>query len=111
MKEILIAFSLYFHLRTVINVEYFQFLSELSLLHGDVFIKFQPSMVAAASLALARHQLSWEYDTPTWPETMVTSTGYSLDSIKECMLSLQDVWRQAATSPQQAIREKYKSSK
>lgn len=87
------------------------FLSELSLLHGDVFIKYQPSVVAAASLALARHQLAWEFDTATWPESMVTSTGYSLDNIKECMFSLQEVWRQAASSPQQAIREKYKSSK
>merc|ERR1719411_1832784 len=31
------------------------FLCELSLLHADTFLKFSPSLMAAASLALARH--------------------------------------------------------
>merc|ERR1719340_351915 len=34
------------------------YLCELSLLHGDTFLSFPPSEVAAASLVLARHALA-----------------------------------------------------
>lgn len=85
---------------------------ELSLLHGDTFLKFPPSEVAAASLVLARHALSRECDvTVTWPESLVSLTGYTCDSLRECIVALQRSWRSAEDSPQQAIREKYKSSK
>jgi len=88
------------------------YVCELSLLHGDTFLKFLPSEVAAASLVLARHALSQECDvTVTWPESLVSLTGYTCDSLRECIMALQRSWRSAEDSPQQAIREKYKSSK
>merc|ERR1712227_535100 len=69
------------------------YLCELSLLHGDTFLRFAPSVVSAASLALARHACG---AADTWPE---------------CLVSLHVVWREAADSQQQAIRDKYKTSK
>jgi cyclin A len=88
------------------------YVCELSLLHGDTFLKFPPSEVAAASLVLARHALSRECDVSvTWPESLVTLTGYTCDTLRECIMALQRTWRAAEDSPQQAIREKYKSSK
>jgi len=85
------------------------FLSELSLLHGDTFLKFPPSLVAAACLALSRHSLGSSSE--VWPRDLVSLTGYEVSSLKECLLSLHSMWRAAASSPQQAINEKYKSSK
>lgn len=88
------------------------FLSELSLLHGDKFLQYPPSMIAAASLALSRHAMGRECNVEvTWPEEMIALTGYTCETLKECLVSLHSTWREAATSPQQAIRDKYKSSK
>jgi len=85
------------------------FLCELSLLHGDTFLKFCPSLVAAASLALSRHSLGTS--TEVWPRDLVDLTGYEVDNLKECLLALHSMWGGAASSQQQAINEKYKSSK
>jgi len=84
------------------------FLCELSLLHGDSFLKFCPSLVAAASLALSRHSLG---ASEVWPSHLVSLTGYEVDHLKECLLALHSMWGTAASSQQQAINEKYKSSK
>jgi len=84
------------------------FLCELSLLHGDSFLKFCPSLVAAASLALSRHSLG---ASEVWPRHLVSLTGYEVDNLKECLLALHSMWGTAASSQQQAINEKYKSSK
>jgi len=88
------------------------YLCELSLLHGDTFLSFPPSEVAAASLVLARHALARECAVSvTWPESLVTLTGFTCDTLRGCVVALLGVWRGAEDSPQQAIREKYKSSK
>jgi len=84
------------------------YLCELSLLHGDTFLRFAPSVVSAASLALARHACG---AADTWPECLVTLTGYTCDTLRDCLVSLHVVWREAADSQQQAIRDKYKTSK
>jgi len=88
------------------------FLSELSLLHGDKFLQYPPSMIAAASLALSRHALGRECNVEvTWPEAMIQLTGYTCETLKECLVCLHSTWKDSADSPQQAIRDKYKSSK
>merc|ERR1712121_614297 len=53
------------------------YLCELSLLHGDTLLRFAPSVVSAASLALARHACG---AADTWPECLVTLTGYTCDT-------------------------------
>jgi len=88
------------------------YLSELSLLHGETFLKYHPSMIAAASLALSRHALGAECHVEvTWPESLIELTGYTCETLKECLVSLHGIWSQAVDSPQQAIRDKYRSSK
>lgn len=86
------------------------FLSELSLLHGDRFLKFSPSLMAAASLALARHSLG-SSSAEVWTSELASFTGYQVEDFRECLLALHSMWGEAAASPQQAINEKYKSSK
>jgi len=85
------------------------FLCEHSLVHGSTFLQFPPSLVAAACLALSRHSLA--PSAQVWPKELVNLTGYEVDSLKECILALHSMWEAAASSPQQAINDKYKSSK
>ena len=87
-----------------------QFLCELSLLHGDKFLQFSPSLMAAASLALTRHSLGFSSG-EVWTTELASFTGYQVQDFKDCLLALHAVWGTAATSAQQAINEKYKSSK
>jgi len=83
------------------------YLNELSLLYGDKFLQHCPSLVAATSVALARHTLGME----AWPEHLADAAGYSVDQLQECLLALHSVHASAEGSQQQAVREKYKSSK
>jgi len=83
------------------------YLNELSLMSGENFLRYSPSLVAAASLALARHTLGSE----PWPETVAMSSGIAVEELQECLLALHQVYTMAEDCPQQAIREKYKSSK
>jgi len=88
------------------------YLCELSLLDGETFLIYQPSKVAAASLCLSRHALSRESQVEeTWPEKLSELTGYPCEDLKECVLSLHAAWSQAGESTQQAVRDKYRSSK
>merc|ERR1712126_410505 len=83
------------------------YLSELSLVDGENFLKYTPSLLAASCVALARHTLNME----AWPECLQERTGYKLDDLKECFVSLHNCFGQAESSAQQAVREKYKASK
>jgi len=83
------------------------YLNELSLLDGESFMKFSPSLLAASSVALARHTLGAE----AWSDEMAAMAGYQLDDLKECLVTLHGAFVEAESNGQQAIREKYKSSK
>lgn len=88
------------------------YVCELSLMHGDTFLKYPPSVVAAAGLVLARHALSRECNAAvTWPEDMASLTGYTCAGLSECVTELGGAWAAAEDSPHQAIREKYKTAK
>jgi cyclin A len=83
------------------------YLNELSLMSGENFLRYSPSLVAAASLALARHTMGAE----AWPASVAESSGIAVSELQECLLALHAVYVQAEDCPQQAVREKYKSSK
>jgi len=83
------------------------YLAELSLVEGESFLRFSPSLVAAASVALARHSLNLE----AWTSNLQENTGYSLDDMKECFVNLHVCWSKAENNAQQAVREKYKAAK
>ncbi|KAG7204794.1 hypothetical protein KM043_005201 [Ampulex compressa] len=83
------------------------FLCELSLLEVDPYIMFLPSHLAASAVVLARHTLQEEI----WPHELELSTGYSLKDLKVCVNCLNNTFRHAPNFQQQAIQEKYKSSK
>jgi len=83
------------------------YLNELSLMSGENFLQYSPSLMAAASLALARHTVGLE----VWPAQVAETSKITIVEMQECLLALHAVHEKAETCPQQAIREKYKSSK
>ena len=80
------------------------YLTEMSLLDGETFLKFPPSLVASSSLVLARHTLGEE----AWPADMAEKAGYSLDQLKECVVGLYESFVAAPDLTQQATRRKFK---
>jgi len=83
------------------------YLAELAQVDGENFLKYKPSLIAAASVALARHTLNVE----AWSSIMQTKTGYQLEDLKECFVSLHTCFSKAEGNAQQAVREKYKAAK
>ncbi|XP_056592924.1 cyclin-A1 [Triplophysa dalaica] len=83
------------------------YLSELSLLEVDPFVQYLPSKIAAAAYCLANYTLNGAL----WPENLYAFTGYSLTVIGPCLKELHKLHISAASRPQRAIQEKFKSSK
>merc|ERR1712059_232165 len=82
---------------------------ERSLMAGERFLMYSPSLVAAASVALARHTILEGEE--AWPLNMAQAVGYSMDQLQECLLALHSIHTAAEDSQQQAVREKYRASK
>ncbi|KAF0877683.1 cyclin-A2 [Crocuta crocuta] len=83
------------------------FLGELSLIDADPYLKYLPSVIAAAAFHLALYTITGQ----SWPESLVQKTGYTLESLKPCLMDLHQTYLRAPQHAQQSIREKYKSSK
>nr|XP_007958332.2 cyclin-A1 isoform X1 [Chlorocebus sabaeus] len=84
-----------------------KYVAELSLLEADPFLKYLPSLIAAAAFCLANYTVNKHF----WPETLAAFTGYSLSEIVPCLSELHKAYLDIPHRPQQAIREKYKASK
>ncbi|XP_004390958.1 cyclin-A1 [Trichechus manatus latirostris] len=84
-----------------------KYVAELSLLEADPFLKYLPSLIAAAAYCLANYTINRHF----WPETLAAFTGYSLSEIVPCLSELHRACLNMPRRPQQAIREKYKASK
>ncbi|KAL0615284.1 Cyclin-A1, partial [Plecturocebus cupreus] len=84
-----------------------KYVAELSLLEADPFLKYLPSLIAAAAFCLANYTVNKQF----WPETLAAFTGYSLSEIVPCLSELHKAFLGIPHRPQQAIREKYKASK
>lgn len=83
------------------------YLSEMSLVDGENFLRYPPSQVAAAALALARHTLGLE----AWPQLLASQAGYQVDEFQEILLALHNTFSLAESSAQQAVRDKYRAPK
>ncbi|XP_069828194.1 cyclin-A1 [Dendropsophus ebraccatus] len=83
------------------------YMAELALLQEDPFLKYLPSMTAAAAYGLANYTLNKAF----WPETLQAFTGYSLSDLAPCLVDLHRACLKAPDQAQQAIREKYKTPK
>ncbi|KAK2176216.1 hypothetical protein NP493_675g01027 [Ridgeia piscesae] len=83
------------------------FLIELSLIDVEPFIKYLPSVTAAAAICLANFTLGHE----VWSSRLTESTGYEIRDFEECLRDLHVAFVRAPTHPQQAVIEKYKQAK
>ncbi|MBV95241.1 Cyclin-A2, partial [Eschrichtius robustus] len=83
------------------------FLGELSLIDADPYLKYLPSVIAAAAFHLALYTVTGQ----SWPESLVQKTGYTLETLKPCLMDLHQTYLRAPRHAQQSIREKYKNSK
>ncbi|KAM7290422.1 G2/mitotic-specific cyclin-A-like [Ixodes scapularis] len=83
------------------------YLCELTFLEDDPYLQYLPSIVAGASLCLANHILN-RYP---WSSDLVLYSGYNVEDFKECIHSLHSSFCNAGTQAQQAIQEKFMSSK
>lgn len=83
------------------------FLAELTLIEMDTYLRYVPSVTAAACLCLARYTLGYE----PWSQCMIKKTGYEVGHFVECLQDLHKTYLGAATHPQQAVQEKYKADK
>ncbi|KAM6983926.1 cyclin-A1 [Tautogolabrus adspersus] len=84
-----------------------QYLAELSLLEIDPFLQYNQSTLAAAAYCLAIYTINRSL----WPDSLHYFTGYTMVEIVPCLNELHKLYISAESRPQQAIREKYKSSK
>ena len=84
-----------------------QFFAELTLLDGQKFLRFKPSVIGAASVALARHTLGLA----AWDQEMVVMTGIRIHDFEDCLIALHQSFEESEVYPQQAVMEKYKSDK
>ncbi|XP_032270609.1 cyclin-A2-like [Phoca vitulina] len=83
------------------------FLGELSLIDADPYLKYLPSVIAAAAFHLALCTVTGQ----SWPESLVQKTGYTLESLKPCLMDLHQTYLRSPQHAQQSIRGKYKCSK
>ncbi|XP_042355284.1 cyclin-A1 [Plectropomus leopardus] len=83
------------------------YVAELSLMEVDPFLKYTPSIVAAGAYCLATYTVSKSL----WPDSLHAFTGYTTAEIVPCLTDLHKLYISAESRPQQAIRDKYKSSK
>ncbi|XP_034540355.1 cyclin-A1 isoform X2 [Notolabrus celidotus] len=83
------------------------YVAELSLLELDPFLHYNQSIVAAAAYCLAVYTINRSL----WPDSLYSFTGYPMAEIVPCLTELHKLHVCAESCPQQAIREKYKSSK
>nr|XP_020476063.1 cyclin-A1 isoform X2 [Monopterus albus] len=83
------------------------YVAELSLLEIDPVLQYTPSIVAAGAYCLATYTVNKSL----WPDSLCAFTGYTMAEIVPCLTDLYKLYIGAESRPQQAIREKYKSSK
>ncbi|XP_070700160.1 cyclin-A1 [Pempheris klunzingeri] len=84
------------------------YVAELSLLEIDPFLQYTPSIVAAGAYCLATYTVN---NKSLWPSSLCAFTGYTMAEIVPCLTDLHKLYIGAESRPQQATREKYKSSK
>ncbi|KAF3446589.1 hypothetical protein FNV43_RR11769 [Rhamnella rubrinervis] len=84
------------------------YLAELSLLDYSC-VKFLPSLVAASVVYLAQFILRPKMH--PWCSTLQKYSGYKPDDLRECVLTIHDLYLSRRGGSLHAIREKYKHHK
>lgn len=101
------------HLTKVANIDYnvstlALYICELTLIEGDPYLQYAPSLIACGAIALARHCCG---HVEVWPTELSRVSGYSLRHLAEILPHLNSTHAKAPEMTQTASREKYKLPK
>lgn len=83
------------------------YLCELALLEDDPYLRFPPSMTAAAALFLANHTLC----TNPWGPELERYSGYRVTHFQQCLNALHASFLTTPTRSQKAIQTKFGTAK
>lgn len=83
-----------------------KYLTELAAIRSES-LQFTPSMLAAASVFLSRQMHIQPDESFTWNATMVHYTGYTKQSIRQCVTTLAQ-WAREAQNPQAKLTAVYR---
>jgi len=85
-----------------------KYLSELTLIDSETYLGFLPSQIASSAIYIALLTFGKK-----WTKEIADQLGYDVElgELKECIVSMHKSMQEAPNSPQQAIQEKYKSSR
>jgi hypothetical protein len=83
------------------------YLMELTLQDGERYLKYAPSVIAAAAVCISLHSLN----RPHWTPTLQHYSELTLADIAECVEDVHQTFFNAADGVQQAVREKYSEDK
>ncbi|EHB18492.1 Cyclin-A2 [Heterocephalus glaber] len=76
------------------------FLGELSLIDADPYLKYLPSVITGAAFHLALYKVTGQ----SWPESLVRKNGYTLESLKPCLMNFHQTYLKAPQHAQQSIK-------
>lgn len=79
------------------------YVAEMTMQHGDKFMQYIPSMLAASAVSMAMAMLR----RPFWSSTLEHYTKYTLADLTPCMRDMHAMTICAPKCDQQAVREKY----
>ncbi|XP_050300043.1 G2/mitotic-specific cyclin-A [Anthonomus grandis grandis] len=83
------------------------YLCELSMLDGEAYLGFLPSELACSAIIISQYTL----DLPIWSEKYVSSTGYQMGELVNCIHFIYNLFLRAPKLPQHAVQDKYKAQK
>jgi cyclin-A len=76
-------------------------------MEADPFLQCVPSKISAGAIALANYTMG----RPIWTVSLQNKIGYALEDVKDIVMELNKLHKSTATMLQQALKDKYKSTK
>jgi len=84
-----------------------QYLCELTLIDCDITLKYLPSMITASAIYISNVTLNVQ----PWTPTLEFYTGFQVEDLLYCVRDMHQLHSNASQQAQQAIQQKYKTSK
>jgi hypothetical protein len=83
-----------------------QYLSEFAL-QSNLYLRFNPSLIAASVVALSRHHV---YKSNSFPKELESLSGYSFSDLSECIITLSSFYTSQRNRDLKIIPNRYKKS-
>lgn len=80
-----------------------QYIAELAMLNGEVYLKYLPSEIGAAALALSRFMMH----EPIWSKTLETYSGFAVQQLRDLIMLLAEVHTKSGIQNIRSVHTKY----